>query len=764
MLLRHWFFSALLLSSLTVGLGSASAATDPKLQQECIDAGLTTQKDCDALLKKLKKAARKAAPALPTVLATPAEKTPAPPAPLKPADVAPPAEVAPPAKPIPALADDCVAAQITTQTECKAFHAAAKTAARKAKSATIAPSTPPADVSPQVPSKSRHTAPANEVTAPSVTASEPAATTPLPAANLPLAKDCIAAGLKTQAECDAFRASAKGKSKGKPKPSDSASSVPPAPLVPSAKTGTPAIAVTPPTATKLAKDCRAAGLKKQADCDRLHASQQNPATPTPPVVPPGQPSDSSAPGAASKAVPDAVTAPIAPADAPAPPLAKDCVAAGVKTQADCDALHLIAKQNGKGKPKATPSATLAVPAGAQPLEVIPVLPKGVTQAQVAPLLDSAKQSKSASPSIPAAPATPAAPPPSSDKAAQADIAPAAAAPITQLKGQPIDPHTKPVTILLPPNVTVANQPSANGTHPPGKSNDAGPNAQPANPIGLSIGIVLQIGGNQLIVNSSGRDQYRIAEGDRDRTEYEQLSQGRFRETITRPGGVRIVTVYDRHGDILRRSRFDRDGREVVLAYFDDTRSADLKQWRDPGDDLPPLRLQVPVQDYVLDADQSDESQIQLFFNQPPVERVQRLYSISEVERSARLRDMLPRVELGNLTFDTGSSTLGTDQIAALSSVANAILGTLQKNPAETFLIEGHTDAVGSDASNLVLSDARAATVAQILTDAYHIPPENLATQGYGAHFLKVQTDGPERVNRRVTIRRITPLITEAATN
>ena len=72
--------------------------------------------------------------------------------------------------------------------------------------------------------------------------------------------------------------------------------------------------------------------------------------------------------------------------------------------------------------------------------------------------------------------------------------------------------------------------------------------------------------------------------------------------------------------------------------------------------------------------------------------------------------------------------------------------------------------MGSDVDNLRLSDARAGPVAQDLTDIYHIPPENLTTQGYGERFLKVQTDGPERLNRRVTIRRITPLVTVADHN
>ena len=87
---------------------------------------------------------------------------------------------------------------------------------------------------------------------------------------------------------------------------------------------------------------------------------------------------------------------------------------------------------------------------------------------------------------------------------------------------------------------------------------------------------------------------------------------------------------------------------------------------------------------------------------------------------------------------------------------------LEKNPAETFLIEGHTDAVGSEFANLALSDKRAEAVANALTNVFEIPPENLSTQGYGEEYLKVQSDGPERQNRRVAIRRITPLVAPVA--
>jgi outer membrane protein OmpA-like peptidoglycan-associated protein len=45
-----------------------------------------------------------------------------------------------------------------------------------------------------------------------------------------------------------------------------------------------------------------------------------------------------------------------------------------------------------------------------------------------------------------------------------------------------------------------------------------------------------------------------------------------------------------------------------------------------------------------------------------------------------------------------------------------------------------------------------------LTQQFQVPAENLVTQGYGEQNLKVQTDGPSRENRRVTARRITPLL------
>jgi len=421
-----------------------------------------------------------------------------------------------------------------------------------------------------------------------------------------------------------------------------------------------------------------------------------------------------------------------------------------------------------------------VPApGTVPEEVIETLPEGVTQEEVAPLFDSAKE-VNATPGegtepVPAGEAAPVqqpasteplAPPPESDAAAQSRIQfqPDQIQSVVSEQGQALEAAP---AVEAPPNVTIINNVTnvTNNTTVQNNTvnNNTVNNNQNVNNTNINVGLVFQVG-NQYVITNPVQDRERVAL-EEDSIYYEQLDRGRVRETIERPDGTRIVTVRNRYGDILRRSRITPDGREYVLAYFDDQaqfEEDDDRYWtRDPGADLPPLRLNIPVRDYVLDSREADEQEIQLFFSQPPVEPVQRLYSISEVKRSARIRDTVRRLEVGNLTFNTGEATVPRDQVNTLSAVANAMLDVLEQNPAETFLIEGHTDAVGSDVSNLELSDARANTVARILSEFYEVPPENLTTQGYGERYLKINTQAGERANRRVTIRRITPLIAPA---
>ena len=143
---------------------------------------------------------------------------------------------------------------------------------------------------------------------------------------------------------------------------------------------------------------------------------------------------------------------------------------------------------------------------------------------------------------------------------------------------------------------------------------------------------------------------------------------------------------------------------------------------------------------------------------PPVDLIERPYTLDEIRYTPALRQRMRSVDINTLTFDTGSFELRSDQYGQLQAIANAIRQVVDANPDEIFLIEGHTDAVGTEEDNLSLSDRRAEAVAVALTEQFQIPPENLTTQGYGETQLKVPVQGPSEENRRVTVRRITPLL------
>ncbi|WP_034858316.1 OmpA family protein, partial [Sinorhizobium sojae] len=266
-------------------------------------------------------------------------------------------------------------------------------------------------------------------------------------------------------------------------------------------------------------------------------------------------------------------------------------------------------------------------------------------------------------------------------------------------------------------------------------------------------------GDRIFVRGDDRPRLRLHA---EETFYEELPRGRYRETIVRPDGYRVVTIYNRYGDILQRTRIDRNGDEYVLIYAPEYEERRRPAIVDVGYELPPMRLTIPVDDYIVDYAEHPDRDYYEFLSEPPVERVERVYTMDEVRHSARLRDKVRRIDLDTITFATGSAEVSMSQAKTLRTVADAMAKILDQDPGETFFIEGHTDAVGSDRSNLLLSDRRADSVATLLSEVYGIPPENLVTQGYGERFLKIRTQEGEQENRRVTIRRVTPLVRPVA--
>ncbi|MGE0214053.1 MAG: OmpA family protein, partial [Parvibaculaceae bacterium] len=199
--------------------------------------------------------------------------------------------------------------------------------------------------------------------------------------------------------------------------------------------------------------------------------------------------------------------------------------------------------------------------------------------------------------------------------------------------------------------------------------------------------------------------------------------------------------------VLReRLRRDRDRRRERLSAMRDRDELEIEY--DPGY-LPP-----PVIAYA----EADDEDIEMQLVAPPRQKLQRRYTVEQIVQDDRVREAMPGIDIDTLTFDTGSAEVRPEEIAKLDKVAETIERIVTARPDEVFMIEGHTDAIGSDASNQILSEARARSIMEALTEFYAIEPDNLRTVGLGERFLKIPTPEAEQENRRVTVRRITPLL------
>jgi outer membrane protein OmpA-like peptidoglycan-associated protein len=277
--------------------------------------------------------------------------------------------------------------------------------------------------------------------------------------------------------------------------------------------------------------------------------------------------------------------------------------------------------------------------------------------------------------------------------------------------------------------------------------------------------IIEEPGERTIIREGGRTIIRSDESERVRRVYRDAEvrserRGGLEVTIIRrPNGVEIVEERDADGALVRRVRREPGRGEVVI--IENERRPRGRVAREVVELAPP-RVSLPRERYVVEVERASEEELYEAFTAPPVERLEREYSLAEVRQSRGLRERVRRVDIDTVTFETGSWRLSENDIALLRPVAQAMARAIRENPREVFLVEGHTDAVGPDIDNLTLSDRRAETVAAILSERFDVPAENLTTQGYGEQFLKVATQAAERRNRRVTVRRITPLIERQA--
>jgi len=100
-----------------------------------------------------------------------------------------------------------------------------------------------------------------------------------------------------------------------------------------------------------------------------------------------------------------------------------------------------------------------------------------------------------------------------------------------------------------------------------------------------------------------------------------------------------------------------------------------------------------------------------------------------------------------ITFALGSAALSAEAQDLLDTVAEVIIA----NPSDRFVIEGHTDARGSDALNLALSERRALAARDYLVGRHGIAAGRLEARGYGRARPIIAADPFDGRNRRVQV-------------
>ncbi|WP_305968263.1 MULTISPECIES: OmpA family protein [unclassified Mameliella] len=264
--------------------------------------------------------------------------------------------------------------------------------------------------------------------------------------------------------------------------------------------------------------------------------------------------------------------------------------------------------------------------------------------------------------------------------------------------------------------------------------------------------VVSNSGDRVVVEQDG--QFRVLRNDdvllrRPGAEVEtrRFDDGSTRTRVRYEDGSVVETIRAADGRVLRRVRSLPDGTEVVL--FDDTEASP----RVEVSELPRVteRNRIDYRDTSADS-------LARALAATGADGVNRSFSLAQVRNIDAVRHLVPEITVDTINFETNSAAIRPEEAQALAALGEAMRRAIAENPGEVFLIEGHTDAVGSFAYNLALSDRRAESVALALTEYFAVPPENLVLQGYGEGDLLVRTDEAERANRRAAVRRITPLL------
>ena len=126
----------------------------------------------------------------------------------------------------------------------------------------------------------------------------------------------------------------------------------------------------------------------------------------------------------------------------------------------------------------------------------------------------------------------------------------------------------------------------------------------------------------------------------------------------------------------------------------------------------------------------------------------RSLSLGEREQIAEIASTKPKIDL-EIQFDYNSADISKTSLTAVQELGKALSNPSLKG--STFVVAGHTDAVGGEPYNLDLSERRADTIKHYLVEKYGLAGSDLVTVGYGKTKLKDISNPTSPINRRVQV-------------
>ena len=129
-------------------------------------------------------------------------------------------------------------------------------------------------------------------------------------------------------------------------------------------------------------------------------------------------------------------------------------------------------------------------------------------------------------------------------------------------------------------------------------------------------------------------------------------------------------------------------------------------------------------------------------------RKTRSLSMGEREEIAEIASTKPKIDL-DIQFDYNSAEISASSLPAVQSLGKALSDTNLKG--STFVVAGHTDAIGGEAFNQGLSERRADSIKKYLVDKFGIAGSDLVTVGYGKDKPKDPNAPMDPINRRVQV-------------